>query len=79
MAPAGEEPNGPSIIERGSTEPSAGPSSCEASYDVVVVGAGIMGSCAAYACASRGLRVLLIDQFDFLHRKGEPGLCSTTC
>jgi len=39
-------------------------------YDVVVVGAGIMGSCAAYQIAKRGKTVLLVEQFDFLHRRG---------
>lgn len=40
-------------------------------YDVAVVGAGIMGSSAAYVLAKRGLSVVLIEQFDFLHRRGE--------
>uniref|UniRef100_J3MYU6 FAD dependent oxidoreductase domain-containing protein n=1 Tax=Oryza brachyantha TaxID=4533 RepID=J3MYU6_ORYBR len=31
-------------------------------FDVVVVGAGIMGSCAAYAASSRGVRVLLLER-----------------
>ncbi|GJP38098.1 hypothetical protein CLOM_g22543 [Closterium sp. NIES-68] len=39
-------------------------------YDVVVVGAGIMGSCAAYELAKRGRSVLLLEQFDLLHRRG---------
>lgn len=39
-------------------------------YDVIVVGAGIMGSCTAYELAKRGLQVLLLEQFDFLHRRG---------
>ncbi len=39
-------------------------------YDVVVVGAGIMGSCTAYHIAKRGKSVLLLEQFDFLHRRG---------
>ncbi|XP_020109922.1 probable sarcosine oxidase isoform X1 [Ananas comosus] len=39
-------------------------------FDVVVVGAGIMGSCAAYAAAKRGRRVLLLEQFDLLHHLG---------
>ncbi|CAI5984847.1 unnamed protein product [Closterium sp. NIES-64] len=38
-------------------------------YDVVVVGAGIMGSCAAYELAKRGRTVLLLEQFDLLHRR----------
>ncbi|WOK99896.1 hypothetical protein Cni_G08608 [Canna indica] len=39
-------------------------------FDVIVVGAGIMGSCAAYEAAKRGRRVLLLEQFDFLHCLG---------
>ncbi|KAF8692463.1 hypothetical protein HU200_039559 [Digitaria exilis] len=39
-------------------------------YDVIVVGAGIMGSCAAHAAASRGARVLLLERFDLLHHLG---------
>lgn len=40
------------------------------SFDVVVIGAGIMGSCTAYEVAKRGLSVLLLEQFDFLHCLG---------
>ncbi|XP_021903205.1 probable sarcosine oxidase [Carica papaya] len=39
-------------------------------YDVVVVGAGIMGSCTAYQLAKRGQKTLLLEQFDFLHHRG---------
>ncbi|CAO2203376.1 unnamed protein product [Urochloa humidicola] len=39
-------------------------------FDVIVVGAGIMGSCAAHAAASRGARVLLLERFDLLHGRG---------
>ncbi|KAJ7544922.1 hypothetical protein O6H91_09G099100 [Diphasiastrum complanatum] len=39
-------------------------------YDVVVVGAGIMGSCTAYEVAKRSRSVMLLEQFDFLHRRG---------
>ena len=42
----------------------------DAHYDVVVVGAGIMGSCAAYHLSKRGKRVLLLEQFELLHRRG---------
>jgi sarcosine oxidase/L-pipecolate oxidase len=38
--------------------------------EVVVVGAGIMGSATAYALASRGVKVALCEQFDFLHSLG---------
>ena len=39
-------------------------------YDVIVVGAGIMGSCTAYQVAKRGKSVLLLEQYDFLHHRG---------
>ncbi|CAN6174867.1 unnamed protein product [Urochloa humidicola] len=39
-------------------------------YDVIVIGAGIMGSCAAYAAASSSARVLLLERFDLLHHRG---------
>ena len=42
----------------------------EASFDVIVVGGGIAGSCTAYELQKRGLRVALIEQHDFLHRRG---------
>jgi sarcosine oxidase len=38
--------------------------------DVVVIGAGIMGSAAAYALASRGVDVLLAEQFEVGHDRG---------
>lgn len=39
-------------------------------YDAIVIGAGIMGSCTAYQLAKRGKSVLLLEQFDFLHHRG---------
>jgi sarcosine oxidase/L-pipecolate oxidase len=39
-------------------------------FDVIVVGAGIMGSCAAYAASSRGAHALLLERFDLLHHRG---------
>lgn len=39
-------------------------------YDMIVVGAGIMGSCAAYQTSKRGYSTLLLDQFDMLHYRG---------
>lgn len=39
-------------------------------YDVIVVGAGAMGSAAAYYLARDGYRVLLLEQFDLQHEKG---------
>lgn len=34
-------------------------------YDVVVVGAGIFGSCTAYNCQKIGLKTLLLEQVSF--------------
>ncbi|CAN1825386.1 Probable sarcosine oxidase [Linum perenne] len=39
-------------------------------FDVIVVGAGIMGSATAYQLTKRGKRVILLEQFDFLHHRG---------
>lgn len=39
-------------------------------FDVIVVGAGVMGSSTAYQTAKRGKRTLLLEQFDFLHHRG---------
>ena len=39
-------------------------------YEVVVVGAGIIGSCTAYQIAKRAKSVLLLEQYDFLHHRG---------
>ncbi|XP_065850638.1 probable sarcosine oxidase [Euphorbia lathyris] len=39
-------------------------------YEVIVVGAGIMGSSTAYELAKRGKKTLLLEQFDFLHHRG---------
>lgn len=39
-------------------------------FDVIVIGAGVMGSSTAYQTAMRGLNTLLLDQFDFLHHRG---------
>lgn len=39
-------------------------------YDVIVVGAGVMGSAAAYHLAGRGRRVLLLEQFGLAHERG---------
>ena len=40
------------------------------SYDVIVVGAGAMGSAAAYHLAGDGQRVLLLEQFTVGHTRG---------
>ncbi|KAI3446804.1 hypothetical protein Pfo_003469 [Paulownia fortunei] len=39
-------------------------------FDVIVIGAGVMGSSTAYQTARRGLKTLLLEQFDFLHHRG---------
>uniref|UniRef100_A0A914QVB1 Sarcosine oxidasee (formaldehyde-forming) n=1 Tax=Panagrolaimus davidi TaxID=227884 RepID=A0A914QVB1_9BILA len=39
-------------------------------FDVIVIGAGIVGSCAAYQLAKLGKRVALIEQFAFDNNKG---------
>lgn len=40
------------------------------SYDVIVLGAGALGSAAAYHAARRGARVLLLEQFAIDHQRG---------
>ena len=39
-------------------------------FDTIVIGAGAMGSAAAYYLARRGQKVLLLEQFELNHRKG---------
>jgi monomeric sarcosine oxidase len=39
-------------------------------FDVIVIGAGAVGSAAAYHAARRGQRVLLLEQFDIDHQRG---------
>ncbi|CAK9141598.1 unnamed protein product [Ilex paraguariensis] len=39
-------------------------------FDVIVIGAGIMGSSTAYQTSKRGHKTLLLEQFDFLHHRG---------
>lgn len=39
-------------------------------YDAIVLGAGAMGSAAAYYLAKAGQRVLLLEQFEIDHQKG---------
>lgn len=41
-----------------------------ATYDVIIVGAGAMGSAAAYHLAKAGQRVLLLEQFEIDHQYG---------
>jgi monomeric sarcosine oxidase len=40
------------------------------SFDAIVLGAGGMGSAAAYALATAGQRVLVLEQFELDHQKG---------
>ncbi|XP_077238469.1 FAD-dependent oxidoreductase family protein [Tasmannia lanceolata] len=39
-------------------------------FDVIIVGAGIMGSCTAYNLAKCGRKVAVLEQFDLLHQRG---------
>jgi monomeric sarcosine oxidase len=39
-------------------------------YDTIVLGAGALGSAAAYHLAKRGQRVLVVEQFEIDHQKG---------
>ena len=39
-------------------------------YDAIVIGAGAMGSAAAYYLSRRGQRVLLLEQFEIDHQRG---------
>ncbi|CAB3397061.1 unnamed protein product [Caenorhabditis bovis] len=39
-------------------------------YDVIVVGAGIFGSCTAFHCQKSGLKTLLLEQFKVGHSNG---------
>lgn len=41
-----------------------------ANYDIIVIGAGGVGSAAAYHCARDGKRVLLLEQFTVGHKQG---------
>jgi sarcosine oxidase len=41
-----------------------------ARYDIIVIGAGGVGSAAAYHCARDGKRVLLLEQFTVGHKRG---------
>ncbi|MCK6577788.1 MAG: FAD-dependent oxidoreductase [Anaerolineae bacterium] len=42
----------------------------ETMYDVIVIGAGAVGSATAYAAARSGARVLLLEQFEIDHGRG---------
>ncbi|XP_071738260.1 probable sarcosine oxidase [Rutidosis leptorrhynchoides] len=39
-------------------------------FDVIVIGAGVMGSSTAYQAAKLGHKTLILEQFDFLHYRG---------
>src|SRR5689334_23879173 len=38
--------------------------------DVIVVGAGLMGAAAAWHLATRGLKTVLLEQFELDHQRG---------
>ena len=42
----------------------------QTTYDTIVIGAGAMGSAAAYYLSRRGQRALLLEQFELDHRMG---------
>lgn len=42
-------------------------------FDTIIVGGGAMGSATAFHLAQRGNRVLLLEQFDFIHDNGAHG------
>jgi monomeric sarcosine oxidase len=42
----------------------------QCNYDAIVLGAGALGSAAAYYLAKQGHRVLLLEQFELNHQKG---------
>lgn len=56
------------MMARGTTEPGA--MATNNSFDVIVVGLGAMGSATVYQLASRGVRVLGLEQFDVPHAQG---------
>jgi glycine/D-amino acid oxidase-like deaminating enzyme len=39
-------------------------------FDVIIIGAGAMGSASAFYLAKEGKKVLLLEQFELLHNKG---------
>lgn len=39
-------------------------------FDVIIIGAGVIGSSTAYQSAKRGFKTLLLEQFDLLHHCG---------
>jgi monomeric sarcosine oxidase len=60
------------IIPSSSINPSSSVTNVRegAHYDVIVIGAGGVGSAAAYHCARDGKRVLLLEQFTVGHSRG---------
>lgn len=43
------------------------PTLAEKEYDLIIVGGGIFGICAAWDAAQRGLTVVLLEKEDFAH------------
>lgn len=41
--------------------------------DVIIIGGGVMGAAAAYNLTSKGYKVIVLEQHDFLHEKGSSG------
>ncbi|KAI3760078.1 hypothetical protein L1987_50468 [Smallanthus sonchifolius] len=39
-------------------------------FELIIIGAGVIGSSTAYQAAKRGKKTLLLEQFDFLHYRG---------
>lgn len=40
-------------------------------YEVIIIGGGVMGSATAYYLSKHlGKNVLLLEQYDFLHKRG---------
>jgi sarcosine oxidase len=42
-------------------------------YDYIIIGGGSMGSATAYHLAKNGQKVLVLEQFDFIHEQGAHG------
>ena len=42
-------------------------------FDVIVIGGGTMGTAAAWALGKRGLKTLVLEQFDHVHDRGSHG------
>jgi glycine/D-amino acid oxidase-like deaminating enzyme len=45
----------------------------ERTWDVIILGGGTMGTAAAWALSSRGVSVLVLEQFGHIHSMGSHG------